>query len=210
MLSLTSGNLLIPLHYCGADWLLAIHCLQGHQGHSACLTQATPTLAYVPSTGRVSTSPLLYSLRYALRAAVQLAVALNAVNLATPLPQISSFRLAPFDLSSDPVLTLSLSPPTPAPHKQTILCYVRETLRSFTQEFVCLWLLKCMFSFPFVVKCSSYYIYSKHRTRFSMETLCRAIKVLHDVVFMRLEYSYKSRLGIDPIVPLVNHQFLYL
>lgn len=125
-LSLTNGSLLSPLHHGEADWLLDIHCLQGHQGHSAYLTQATPTLAYVPSTGTVSTSPLLYSRRYALRTAVELPVALNAVNLATPLPQISSLRLAPFDLSSYPPLGFVFIT-TDSCSTQT---YVEETLRS--------------------------------------------------------------------------------
>lgn len=146
------GNLLSPLQRGEADWLLDIHCLQGHQGHSAYLTQATPTLAYVPSTGRVSTSPPLY--RYALRTAVELAVALNAVNLATPLPQISSLRLAPFDLSSFPPLGFVFIT-TDSCSTQT---YVEETLRS-----ICLYSWECR-------QCSLCHMFSKHRTRFNMET----------------------------------------
>lgn len=151
-LSLSNGNLLSPLQRGEADWLLDIHCLQGHQGHSAYLTQARPTLAYVPSTGRVSTSPPLY--RYALRTAVELAVALNAVNLATPLPQISSLRLAPFDLSSFPPLGFVFIT-TDSCSTQT---YVEETLRS-----ICLYSWECR-------QCSLCHMFSKHRTRFNMET----------------------------------------
>lgn len=191
-LSLNNGNLLSPLQRGEADWLLDIHCLQGHQGHSAYLTQATPTLAYVPSTGRVSTSPPLY--RYALRAAVELAVALNAVNLATPLTQISSLRLAPFDLSSYPPL-LCL-------YHHWLLLHT-DLCRGNLEEH--LPLLMRNVGNVVCVTCSA-----SIGPGSVWKHLCGVIRVLHKVVFMQLVYSYTPGLGIDPVVPLVNHLFLYV
>lgn len=151
-------------------------------------------------------------------------VDLNAVNPATQNPWIHTLSLAPFDLdlSSDPILTLPLTPSIPPPIQTdpSLLCTVspEELIASLKRNNVRLFkdISICIIACPSIVTCThSHYPYvfikraqcqPQHRAPGPVRGIGTFLKTLV-VVNIELEYSH---LGIEPATPLISGQFLYL